>query len=132
MRHANYRNPYSARFEDLLSWRCLAATHLFSLQILIEQEQRSLVCLGGSHDGKHSLASLVMGSLCCPVSKTKPLLLSGYQDEGARSCYEFRNSLRTLAIEMRAPDVLRISLILLPARPMMHPTMSAGMLMFCV
>jgi hypothetical protein len=35
-------------------------------------------------------------------------------------------------MEMRAPDVLRISLILLPALPMMHPTMSDGMLMFWV
>ncbi len=39
---------------------------------------------------------------------------------------------RTLAIEIRAPEVLRISLILDPARPIMQPTMSAGMLMFWV
>src|SRR6266516_1400830 len=42
------------------------------------------------------------------------------------------SSCGALAMEMRAPELFRISLILLPPRPMMHPTMSDGILMFCV
>lgn len=38
----------------------------------------------------------------------------------------------TLAIEILEPDSRRISVILDPARPMMQPTMSDGIEMFCV
>lgn len=36
------------------------------------------------------------------------------------------------AIDILDPESRRISVILLPLRPMMHPTISAGIRMFCV
>lgn len=101
--------------------RCglLLASHLLRLQVLVEEEKGRLVRLGRAHDGEHALACLVMGGLPPRVSR-------GTTRNGGKL-----GSL-TLAMEIRAPDVLRISLILDPARPMMQPTISAGMLMFCV
>lgn len=100
----------------LLIGGCLAAAHLLSLKVLVQKEQSSLVGLGGAHDGEHALTGVVVRGLTI-VSKELLSISQGFQR-------------LTLAIEMRAPEFLRISLILLPARPMMQPTMSAGILMF--
>jgi len=42
------------------------------------------------------------------------------------------SSCGALAMEILDPDNRRISVILLPLRPMIHPTISDGMEMFCV
>jgi len=101
----------------LLCLRQLAASHLLGLEVLVQEEQGRLIRLGRTHNGEHALASFVVRCLDQRPSATGPTR------HNEVTCL-------TLAIEMRAPEVLRISLILLPARPMMQPTMSAGMLMF--
>jgi len=98
----------------------LLAAHLLRLEVLVEQEKSGLVGLGRAHDGEHALACLIMRSLLLWLAP--PLF----------ACQHKRRQQLTFAMEIRAPEVLRISLILEPARPMMQPTMSAGMLMFCV
>lgn len=112
-----------AILDPLLGGRLLASSHLLGLEILIKEEKSRLIGLGRAHDGEHALARIVMRSLQRTWLASQPMLCLATLPAP---------SMLTLAIEMRAPDVLRISLILLPARPMMHPTMSAGMLMFWV
>lgn len=41
----------------------LAPAHLFSFEIFVQEEKGRLIGLGSTHDGKHALASLVVGSL---------------------------------------------------------------------
>lgn len=96
----------------------LTAPHLLSLEVLIQQEQGRFIRFGCAHDCEHSFTRLVVRSL----QRSNQTVSRG----------KGRHARLTLAIDIRAPDVFRISLILLPARPMMQPTMSAGILMFWV
>ena len=41
----------------------LASAHLLSLEVLVEEIERSLVGLDVSHDGEHALSGIVMGCL---------------------------------------------------------------------
>lgn len=125
----------NASVAKLLGRLRLAASHLFSLEVLVQQKKGGLIGLGCSHDSKHPLACVIMRRLCFSVSYVTTKCMYFYArnrvaEPGVRSVLHCLEIEHTLAIEMRAPDVLRISLILLPARPMMQPTMSAGMLMF--
>jgi hypothetical protein len=104
----------------LLRGRSLAASHLLGLEVLVQQEQSRLIRLGRSHDGEHPLAGFIMRCL-------RTVWSAGWSTIHSMGAWEI---LPTLAIEIRAPEVLRISLILLPARPMIQPTISAGMLIF--
>jgi hypothetical protein len=80
----------------------LAPPHLLGFQVFVEQEEGRLVGLCRAHDGEHSFSRLIVGRL-------SPSGLAGaLQRLAVPACH------LTLAIEIRAPDVLRISLILLP------------------
>lgn len=67
------------RVSDLFLALRLTPTHLLGLQVLVEQEQRRFVGLGGSHDSEHPLTSLVMRCLFDTVSMETP-----YRGEGCR------------------------------------------------
>lgn len=94
----------------------LASAQLLGFQVLVEKIEGTFVGRRRAHDGEHALSSLVVWGL----------------GELVMILCDFFKVYVTFAMEMRAPEDLRISLILLPPRPMIHPTMSAGMLMFWV
>jgi hypothetical protein len=56
----------------------LTSAHLLRLQILVQEEQRRLVGLGGAHDGKHALTSLIVRCLWF----TRSAMFSRAQNEG--------------------------------------------------
>lgn len=41
----------------------LAAAHLFSFEVFVQEEESRFVGLGGAHDGKHAFTSFIVGSL---------------------------------------------------------------------
>lgn len=63
--------PGTPTSSHLLNWGRLAAAHLLSLKVLIQEEERGLVGFGGSHDGEHALARVVVGSLVFLVSSSR-------------------------------------------------------------
>ena len=67
----------------------LLPAHLLRLEVLVEEEERRLVGLGGAHDGEHALTSLIMRRLSFLVST--PQFYAG--DSGYRSPWQWKSEL---------------------------------------
>lgn len=70
LRQVSYTlNPYTktcikeAVVNRLLLGVVLAAAHLLTLEVLVEEVEGSLVGLGGAHDGEHALSSIIVWCL---------------------------------------------------------------------